>query len=82
MVQFAKEHNFSFPYVIDEDQTVAKSFGAVVDVYLYRPPRHAPRTAFCTAFMEVIRRHSPPSALVDAGMGIEVGIRNLQSHPH
>ncbi|QXK92249.1 thioredoxin family protein [Neoehrlichia mikurensis] len=29
MVTFAKENNFSFPYLIDETQSVAKSYGAV-----------------------------------------------------
>ncbi|MGH1439035.1 MAG: thioredoxin family protein [Cellvibrionaceae bacterium] len=29
MKQFAQQHQFYFPYLIDEDQQVAKSFGAV-----------------------------------------------------
>ena len=29
MSEFAKQHNFSFPYLIDETQSVAKDFGAV-----------------------------------------------------
>ena len=29
MLQFAKQHNFQFPYLIDEDQAVAKAYGAV-----------------------------------------------------
>jgi len=29
MKQFSKQHNFSFPYLVDEDQTVAKTYGAV-----------------------------------------------------
>lgn len=29
MKAFAKEHNFSFPYLIDETQEVAKAYGAV-----------------------------------------------------
>ncbi|QDG75169.1 thioredoxin family protein [Labrenzia sp. PHM005] len=29
MVRFAAEHDFSFPYLIDEDQSVAKAYGAV-----------------------------------------------------
>ena len=29
MVKFSKNHNFNFPYVIDETQEVAKTFGAV-----------------------------------------------------
>ncbi|KJV69286.1 thioredoxin family protein [Candidatus Neoehrlichia procyonis] len=29
MIKFAKENNFSFPYLIDETQSVAKSYGAV-----------------------------------------------------
>ena len=29
MVKFSKNHNFNFPYVIDETQEVAKNYGAV-----------------------------------------------------
>ena len=29
MVKFSKNHNFNFPYVIDETQDVAKNYGAV-----------------------------------------------------
>jgi len=29
MISFSKIHNFSFPYLIDESQTVAKEYGAV-----------------------------------------------------
>ena len=29
MVKFSKNHNFNFPYVIDETQQVAKTYGAV-----------------------------------------------------
>lgn len=29
MVEFAREHGFSFPYLIDESQQVAKSYGAM-----------------------------------------------------
>ena len=29
MSEFATEHNFGFPYLIDETQSVAKAFGAV-----------------------------------------------------
>lgn len=29
MKEFAKEHSFSFPYLVDEDQSVAKAYGAV-----------------------------------------------------
>ena len=29
MKKFAQEHNFSFPYLIDEDQSVGKVYGAV-----------------------------------------------------
>ncbi|WOO42303.1 thioredoxin family protein [Rubellicoccus peritrichatus] len=29
MKQFAKQHNFSFPYLVDEDQSVAINYGAV-----------------------------------------------------
>lgn len=29
MIRFAKDHNFSFPYLIDETQDVAKAYGAV-----------------------------------------------------
>ncbi|MFS4437547.1 thioredoxin family protein [Paracoccaceae bacterium GXU_MW_L88] len=29
MAEFAKKHNFPFPYLVDEDQSVAKAFGAV-----------------------------------------------------
>lgn len=29
MISFSKNHNFSFPYLIDETQKVAKEFGAV-----------------------------------------------------
>ena len=29
MISFSKLHNFSFPYLFDETQEVAKSFGAV-----------------------------------------------------
>ena len=29
MVKFSKNHNFNFPYVIDETQKVAKTYGAV-----------------------------------------------------
>ncbi|CAI26587.1 Hypothetical protein ERGA_CDS_00890 [Ehrlichia ruminantium str. Gardel] len=29
MIKFAQEHNINFPYLIDEDQTVASSYGAV-----------------------------------------------------
>lgn len=29
MKQFAKQHGFSFPYLVDEDQTVGKAYGAV-----------------------------------------------------
>ena len=29
MISFSKLHNFSFPYVIDETQNVAKEYGAV-----------------------------------------------------
>ena len=29
MIEFAKKYNFNFPYVIDEDQSVAKKYDAV-----------------------------------------------------
>ena len=29
MIQFHKDHNFNFPYLIDESQDIAKSYGAV-----------------------------------------------------
>ena len=29
MIKFSKNHNFNFPYVIDETQQVAKTYGAV-----------------------------------------------------
>ena len=29
MILFAKKYNFDFPYVIDEDQSIAKKYGAV-----------------------------------------------------
>jgi len=29
MISFSKEHNFSFPYLIDETQDIAKEYGAV-----------------------------------------------------
>ncbi|MCG8405974.1 MAG: redoxin domain-containing protein [Phycisphaerales bacterium] len=29
MKAFAEEHGFSFPYLVDEDQSVAKAYGAV-----------------------------------------------------
>ena len=29
MIKFSKEHNFNFPYLIDETQDIAKNFGAV-----------------------------------------------------
>jgi len=29
MVRFAKQHGFSFPYLVDEDQSVGKTYGAV-----------------------------------------------------
>ena len=29
MILFAKKYNFSFPYVIDEDQSIAKTYNAV-----------------------------------------------------
>lgn len=29
MKKFAKQHNFNFPYLVDEDQSVAKAYGAV-----------------------------------------------------
>lgn len=29
MTRFAAEHGFAFPYLVDEDQTVGRSFGAV-----------------------------------------------------
>ena len=29
MIKFAQEHNISFPYLIDEDQIIAKNYGAV-----------------------------------------------------
>ena len=29
MIKFHKDHNFNFPYLIDETQKIAKSYGAV-----------------------------------------------------
>ena len=29
MVKFSQQHGFSFPYLVDEDQSVAKAYGAV-----------------------------------------------------
>ena len=29
MIKFAEEHNINFPYLIDEDQVIAKNYGAV-----------------------------------------------------
>ena len=29
MIKFHKDHNFNFPYLIDETQEIAKSYGAV-----------------------------------------------------
>lgn len=29
MIEFAERHGFTFPYVVDEDQSVGKAFGAV-----------------------------------------------------
>lgn len=38
MTKFAKKYNFSFPYLFDASQEVAKSFGAVCtpDIFLYK----------------------------------------------
>ena len=38
MAKFAKEHNFSFPYLFDESQSVAKDFDAVCtpDIFVYK----------------------------------------------
>jgi peroxiredoxin len=37
MIEFAKSHNFSFPYLVDKTQKVAKEFGAVCtpDFFLF-----------------------------------------------
>ena len=37
MTQFAKENNYSFPYLYDEDQSVAKAYGAecTPDLFVY-----------------------------------------------
>lgn len=35
MQKFAKEHSFTFPYVIDETQEIAKAYGAVCTPDLY-----------------------------------------------
>ena len=37
MIEFSKAHNFTFPYVIDETQKIAKDFGAVCtpDFFLF-----------------------------------------------
>ena len=29
MIKFSKDHNFNFPYLIDETQDIAKNYGAV-----------------------------------------------------
>ncbi len=38
MVQFAKNHNFTFPYLFDESQAIAQGFGAVCtpDIFVYK----------------------------------------------
>lgn len=38
MKEFAKEHNFTFPYLFDESQEVAKAYGAVCtpDLFLFK----------------------------------------------
>ena len=41
MIKFSKNHNFNFPYVIDETQEVAKAYSAVCtpDIFLYNKDR-------------------------------------------
>ena len=41
MISFSKLHSFSFPYLIDETQEVAKAYGAVCtpDIFLYDSDR-------------------------------------------
>lgn len=38
MKKFSKKHNFSFPYLFDESQEIAKAYGAVCtpDLFLYK----------------------------------------------
>src|SRR5512132_3121789 len=53
MKHFAQEHNFSFPYVVDETQAVARAYDAVCTpdfLRLQRRPGTAvPRSARCVA---------------------------------
>lgn len=43
MTKFAKENDFSFPYLFDETQEIAKAYGAVCtpDIYVYKDKKLA-----------------------------------------
>lgn len=48
MTEFAKEHNFSFPYLFDKSQEVAKAFEAVCtpDIFVYKKSKLAYHARF------------------------------------
>jgi hypothetical protein len=55
MAQFAKDHNFTFPYLFDESQTVARSFGAVCtpDIFVYKRIRGEYKLAYHARFEDL-----------------------------
>jgi peroxiredoxin len=52
---FASEHNFSFPYLYDESQAVAKAFGAVCtpDIYAYKKHPDGYKLAYHARFEDL-----------------------------
>lgn len=55
MVRFAKEHQFTFPYLFDESQAVARSFGAVCtpDIFVYKKINNEFKLAYHARFEDL-----------------------------
>lgn len=52
---FAQKHNFSFPYLFDENQEIAKAFGAVCtpDIFVYKRINNSYKLAYHARFEDL-----------------------------
>lgn len=57
MTKFAAKHNFSFPYLFDESQEVAKAFGAVCtpDIFVYKKISNEYKLAYHARFEDLAK---------------------------
>ncbi len=75
MQSFAKRHKFTFPYLFDESQSVAKDFGAVCtpDIFTYKKINSEYKLAYHARFEDLEK------ALRDLSTKDKVGFEQLPS---